>query len=91
MFRRSLDHAPDERAFLGLGMLRQEARDMEGAVRRFEEGLGKFPRSLHLNLGLGVSLMNLERFAEALAVLRPFAGDRTVAGYVGECERVLGR
>ncbi|MFP4387347.1 MAG: radical SAM protein [Desulfococcaceae bacterium] len=91
LFRRALDHAPDERAFLGLGMLRQDARDMEGAVRRFEEGIGKFPRSLHLNLGLGVSLMNLERFEEALAVLRPFAGDRTVAGYVGECERVLGR
>ena len=91
LFRRSLDLATDERAFLGLGLLRQDARDMDGAVRRFEEGIGKFPRSLQLNLGLGVSLMNLERFSEALAVLRPFAGDRTVAGYVRECERVLGR
>ena len=91
LFRRSLAHAPDERAFLGLGMLRQDARDMEGAIQRFEEGIGNFPQSLHLNLGLGVSLMNLGRFSEALAALQPFAGDRTVAGYVGECERVLGR
>lgn len=69
LYERALRYHPDERAYLGLGMLRQRQRRFEESVGVLQEGIGRAGGSDALNHCLGVSLMNLGRYKEALEAL----------------------
>ena len=90
LYERSLTYAPEARAYLGLGMLRQKARRFEDSVRILSEGVGHFPDHESLHLCLAVSLMNLGRYREALSHLEPFAASPQAGPHLAECRRVLG-
>ncbi|GBC63575.1 B12-binding domain-containing radical SAM protei n [Desulfonema ishimotonii] len=88
--RRALAYHPDHRAFWGLGMLMQQRRQSDAAVRILEQGLVHYPDSEDLNLCMAVSLMNLGRFEQALTYLLRFRDSRQMAYYIIQCYRALG-
>ena len=89
LFERSLEYAPDARAYLGLGMMRQRERRFDDSVRVLSEGVRHFPDHEPLHICLGLSHMNLGQFAEALLVLERFGASQQTAPYIEECRRRL--
>jgi tetratricopeptide (TPR) repeat protein len=69
LYRRALSYHPDARAYLGLGILNQKAGRHADAADFLATGLTHFPDDEQLRICLAVSLMNLQRFKEALAWL----------------------
>jgi radical SAM superfamily enzyme YgiQ (UPF0313 family) len=89
LFKKALDYAPDHRAYLGLGLLMQNARDFPGAAGFLMEGIQHFPHSEELNLCLGVTFMNLGRFKDALQHFVKFQESPQAKHYIAECHRAL--
>ena len=89
LFRRALDYAPNARAFLGLAMLRQKSRDMDGADALLGKGLRHFPGHPDLTLCMGVNCMNQGRFARALTLFEPFADRPDIRRYIHICHQNL--
>jgi len=90
LYRRALSYSPDARAYLGLGIMSQKAGRHAAAADLLTTGLGQFPQDEHLRVGLAVSLMNLERFKDALALLER-CPNRPEAGPLAEaCRRAIG-
>jgi tetratricopeptide (TPR) repeat protein len=69
LYRRALDYHPDARAYLGLGILDQKAGRYQESADILTSGLSHFPGDEHLRMCLAVSLMNLGRPKDALALL----------------------
>ena len=89
LYQRSLAYGPNDRAYLGLGIIRQKARDFEGSIRILSEGVRHFPDHEQLHICLGLSHMNLGQFAEALSRLKKFRHSQQAAPYIAECQRIL--
>ncbi len=90
LYRKALRYAPDHRAFLGLGMLRQQDRDFASSVRFLREGLGNYPESEPLHLCLAVSLMNMGQHRDALDVLLKFPASKQAVHFAAQCYQALG-
>jgi anaerobic magnesium-protoporphyrin IX monomethyl ester cyclase len=90
LFTRALTYFPDHRAYLGLGMLRQNERRFADSVQILAEGVEYFKESEALNLCLGISLMNLGEFQKALTCLLKFQDSQDAACYIAQCYRALG-
>ncbi len=90
LFKMALDYAPDHRAYLGLGLLMQQTGDFIRAEKLLEEGIRHFPYSEELNLCLGVTLMNLGKFKDALQCLRKFEGSPRARHCMAQCFDALG-
>ncbi|MCP4687365.1 MAG: radical SAM protein [Desulfobacterales bacterium] len=91
LYRRALEHHPDPRAYLGLGILGQKTRSHEAAIRILSEGLRHYPENFQLNLCRSVSHMNLGNFNEALRGLLKFRDEKEAAPYIAACRRELSR
>ncbi|MGE4293886.1 MAG: radical SAM protein [Desulfovibrio sp.] len=91
LFRRALDLAPDSKASLGLGMLLHRSGRGAEAVEVLADGVEHFPREPNLQLCLGIGLMNLGRFREALAHLERVEEYPQAAPHLAECRRILKR
>ena len=89
LYRKALTYYPDQRAYLGLGIILQKGGRPGDSRKILEEGVRHFPQNEHLNICLGVSLMNQGRFEKALAVMRPFEHSRQALGYIAECYKAL--
>ncbi len=85
LYRRALTYHPDPRAFLGLSILYQKRGDHLKAVRLLEQGLSSHVGSEPLSLCLGVSLMNLNRFEEALEVFSRFPDSAEARAFAAKC------
>jgi anaerobic magnesium-protoporphyrin IX monomethyl ester cyclase len=90
LFTLALRYAPDHRAYLGLGLLKQQHRALEDAEALFCEGIDHYPDSQDLHISLGVTYMNQGRFRDALTHLLPFRDTPAAAAYVEACCRELG-
>lgn len=89
LFKKSLSYAPDHRAYLGLGMIKQRKGEFTESVEILKEGLSHWPVSEDLNLCLGVSTMNLRDFRAALDCFFRFPESRAARKYIDECSRGL--
>ncbi|WP_022661566.1 B12-binding domain-containing radical SAM protein [Paucidesulfovibrio longus] len=89
LYRRALAHAPDNKAFLGLGMLLNRNARTEEAVQMLSRGLSAFPDDPNLRLCLGIGLMNLGRVREALPQLECVAEYPQAQPYLSECRKIL--
>jgi radical SAM superfamily enzyme YgiQ (UPF0313 family) len=89
LFNKALEYAPDHRAYLGLGLLKQDHGDFQSAVEVLTKGVAHFPHSEELHLCLGINLMNLGRFQEALSCLVRFEVVPQARRYIAECHRAL--
>ena len=89
LFQRALGYAPDHRAYLGLGMLKQRERQLEASNRWLLEGLEHYPESPDLNRCLGLNLLQQDDFRGALACFEKFPDDPEAAGQADRCRRAL--
>ncbi|MCD6305025.1 MAG: radical SAM protein [Deltaproteobacteria bacterium] len=89
LYGQSLAYAPNARAYLGIGMIRQHERDFRESIRILAEGIRHFPENEQMHLCMALSHMNLGQYAEALPYLEKFRNSRQAAPYIEECRRRL--
>lgn len=90
LYTRALTYAPDHRAFLGLGLIRQKRRDTDGSIRTLVEGLAHYPESEHLNMCLGINFMNEAMYDKALDCFQKIPRRESAAPYIDQCRKALG-
>jgi radical SAM superfamily enzyme YgiQ (UPF0313 family) len=91
LFERSLAYYPNDRAYLGLGMLEQKKKRFVEAVEILSKGVELFPKSEELNLCLGIGYMNLGDFKTALSQLQKLQHSKEVGYYIEKCRQELSR
>ncbi len=89
LFRKSLDYYPNDRAYLGLGMLQQKNRRFEEAVEILSKGVELFPDSEDLSLCLGISYMNIGNYNAALSRLQKMQDSKEATYYIEKCQQEL--
>jgi anaerobic magnesium-protoporphyrin IX monomethyl ester cyclase len=89
LYERSLTYAPNDRAYLGLGIIRQKERRFDDSVRILSEGVRHFPNNEPLHICLGLSHMNLGQYGEALSSFQKFSDSKQAVPYIAECRRRL--
>jgi anaerobic magnesium-protoporphyrin IX monomethyl ester cyclase len=89
LFQRALDYHPDARAYLGLGILNQRSGRYKDSADILTSGLSHFPDDEHLLMCLAVSLMNLERFKEALPLLKRCPNQPQTKQLAAACRQAL--
>ena len=90
LYRRALTYYPDTTAYLGLGILNQKRRAYREAGRILSKGLSQFPADPQLNICMGVNLMNLAEFEQALSYFLSFKDVPEAARFAAECYKALG-
>ena len=90
LFRKALSYFPDHRAYLGLGVLKQNEGKIEGAVQILSEGVKHFPESEQLNVCLGINYTNLGQYKQALEVLLKFQHSQEGSYSIARCYKALG-
>ncbi|MFO7600033.1 MAG: radical SAM protein [Candidatus Desulfacyla sp.] len=89
LYERSLSYAPNDRAYLGLGIIRQKERAFHESIRILSEGVRRFTENEQLCICLGLSHMNLGQYSEALSCFEKFRNSKQAAFYIAECRRQL--
>jgi tetratricopeptide (TPR) repeat protein len=90
LHRRAMEYHPDHRAFLGLGILRQQQRRFQESAEILHQGVRHFPASEELHQCLAVNYMNLGQFDRAAAALKAFPQSRQAAFYLACCYHEMG-
>jgi len=90
LFKKALEYHPDHRAYLGLGLIKQQKREPEESIRIISEGIRFFPDSDQLNLCLGINHMNLGEYDKALSCFLKFQHSRDFVYYIAQCYEALG-
>jgi anaerobic magnesium-protoporphyrin IX monomethyl ester cyclase len=90
LYERSLSYYPNQRAHLGLGILKQKQGKYEESVRILSEGIEHFPDSESLATCLGISYMNLGSYKEALKFFNKFIDSRDALQGAAACYRAIG-
>jgi tetratricopeptide (TPR) repeat protein len=88
-FNKSLSYHPNDRAYLGLGMIEQERRNFTKAIRLLSKGIELSPKSEELILCLGISYMNLGDFDSALSHLMKIRHSKDARYYIEKCHEEL--
>ncbi len=89
LYEKALSYYPDHRAYLGLGVILQKSRDYVESVEILSKGVAHFPENESLNMSLGISYMNLEKYAQALPHFLKFERSEQAAYYVNVCQNAL--
>jgi anaerobic magnesium-protoporphyrin IX monomethyl ester cyclase len=89
LFEKSLNYYPNQRAYLGLGMIKQDRREFEGAVKILTKGVELFQDSEELNLCLGITYMNLGDYNTALSYLLRLQHSKEAKYYIEKCYQAL--
>lgn len=90
LYEKSLSYYPNERAYLGSGIIKQKQRQYKESIQILSEGVKHFPASESLATCLGISYMNLVRYKEALECFQKFSNSQGVLQYIAACYRALG-
>ncbi len=90
LFKRALEYYPDHHAYLGLGILHQRRSRFKESIQILEEGIRHFPKSMQLNMCLGVNYMNLGDFKRALSCFLPFRDSPDALIKAAQCYEAMG-
>jgi len=90
LYERSLLYYPNQRAYLGLGVMKQRRREYRDSVQVLSEGVKQFPDSQQLAMCLGISYMNLGQYNDALECFLKFPSSQETLQYTAACYRALG-
>ncbi|RLB30014.1 MAG: B12-binding domain-containing radical SAM protein [Deltaproteobacteria bacterium] len=90
LFTTALSYAPNERAYLGLGIMKQKQGNHKGATEILSEGINHFSQSEQLHVCLAVSQMNLGEFSKAAKLLEKFPDSPTPLRYLAQCYSAMG-
>ncbi len=89
LYKRSLDYAPNDRAYLGLGMIKQNERAFDESIAFLKEGVRLFPGNDQLKLCQGISHMNLREFQTALGCFAGIRDSKQAEPYKEACYKAL--
>ena len=90
LFKKSLSYYPNHRAYLGLGLIKQNRKEFEESVKILSKGVELFPESEELNLCLGINHMNLGDYNKALSYLLKLQHSKEASYYIEQCYKQLG-
>jgi len=90
LYERSMSYYPNQRAYLGLGIIKQKQRKYEESMQILSEGVKHFPESEPIAMCLGISYMNLGRYEEALECFQKFPESGEALQYVATCYHAMG-
>ena len=90
LFKKALTYSPDHRAYLGLGILKQNENKYEEAVKILSEGVRHFPESEELNMCLGINYISVGDYENALLCLLKFQDSKQASYQIARCYRALG-
>jgi anaerobic magnesium-protoporphyrin IX monomethyl ester cyclase len=90
LYERSLSYHPNQRAYLGLGIIKQKQGDYKESIRVLTEGTNRFPDTESLATCLGISHMNLGQYEEAMKYFQKFSDSPEVLKYIAACYHALG-
>ena len=90
LFKKSLSYYPNHRAYLGLGLIKQNRKEFEESVKILSKGVELFPESEELNLCLGINHMNLGDYNKALSYLLKLQHSKEASYYIEQCYKELG-
>jgi anaerobic magnesium-protoporphyrin IX monomethyl ester cyclase len=90
LYERSISYHPNQRAYLGLGIIKQKKGKYEESVKVLSEGMNFFPDNESIATCLGISHMNLGHFEEALKCFLKFPDSREGIKYTAACYHALG-
>ena len=91
LFERSLQYAPNHRAYLGLGITKQKKGEYEESARILAQGVRNFPESEDLNVSLGITHMNLKDYQAALACFAKFPESKAASTWLSRCREATNR
>jgi len=89
LFEKSLAWHPNERAYLGLGIIRQKQGRYQQSYQGLSQGMKHFPGSEHLSACQCVNCMNLGLFQEALEYTSRFPGSPQMQKFRQACSQAL--
>jgi tetratricopeptide (TPR) repeat protein len=90
LYRRSLAYSPNAEAYLGLAILNQKRGALQAAVALAAQGCAHFPNDARLNICLGVGLMNLAQYGQALERLLKFQDEKDALRFAARCYEAMG-
>lgn len=90
LFEKSLEYYPNERAYLGLGIINQKKRKYGESIRILSAGIQQFPENEHISVCLGISHMNLGQYEDALQYFLGFPESRQSLQYAAACYQAIG-
>jgi len=90
LYGRSLDYAPNDRAYLGLGMIKQQEKAFRESITLLDKGMRLFPLNDQLKLCQGINHMNLGEFQKALGCFQGMGNSKQAEIYIKECRKMLG-
>jgi anaerobic magnesium-protoporphyrin IX monomethyl ester cyclase len=90
LYAKSLSYCPDQRSYLGLGILKQKQGKYDESVRILSEGMKQFPESEPLAKCLSISYMKLGCYEEALKCLHKFLDSRDALRTAAACYNAIG-
>jgi len=90
LYQQSLTYFPDAEAYLGLAILNQKKGAHQDAVELISQGLSHFPNDARLNICMGVGLMNLAQYDQALKRFLAFQGEKDALQFAAQCYEALG-
>jgi tetratricopeptide (TPR) repeat protein len=90
LYQRALIYAPNAEAYLGLGVLYQKRGASRESIDILSRGLARFCDDARLNICMGVSLMNLEQWDEALSRFLEFQDVKEAVRFAALCYKALG-
>ena len=90
LYQQALKYHPNAEAFLGLGVLYQKKGANREATEILSKGLVHFPADARLNICMGVSLMNLAQWEQALSHLLEFQKVKDAVRFAALCYESLG-
>lgn len=90
LYKKALTYHPDHRAYLGLGIIAQKKGAYEASAQILSKGIGYFPDSEPLSICLGISLMNLDKYTQALSIFLKFQDSKQTPPYIAQCYHALG-
>jgi len=90
LFEKSLEYYPNERAYLGLGIINQKKRKYGESIHILSAGIQQFPENEHIAVCLGISHMNLGQYEDALQYFLGFPESRQSLQYTAACYQAIG-
>ena len=89
LYQKALDYFPNQRAYLGLGILKQKKGNYAASSNLLARGLIHFPDDPQLNICQGVSLMNTGLYEKALGHFLRFQNIKEAVQYAVNCYTLI--
>jgi tetratricopeptide (TPR) repeat protein len=90
LYERALSYHPNQRAYLGIGIIKQKQGKYDESIQILSEGMKQFPKSEPLANCMGISYMNLGYYEEALKCFQKFPDSPESLKYTAACYRAMG-